>query len=270
MTGRLEGRVALVTGAARGQGRNHALRLAQEGADIIAVDVPGAYTALEYTLSTPDDLAETARLVGAVGRRVVTAQADVRDSAALTAAADEGVATLGHLDVVVANAAVCVLHTWDEVTPASWKEVVDTTLTGVWHTITASVPHLIAAGGGSIICTGSTSALKGTPFFAPYTAAKHGVLGLARAMANELGRHAIRVNTVHPTGVNTDMVRAFRRLEEVIAATDPNLGQLFMNTLHTPFVEHDDVSSAVVYLASDEARFVTGTELKVDAGNTNR
>jgi SDR family mycofactocin-dependent oxidoreductase len=269
MAGRLNGKVALVTGAGRGQGRNHALRLAQEGADVIAVDVPGAYRGLDYAMATADDLAETARLVGAQDRRVVARQADVRDPDALRAAVADGVAELGRLDVVVANAAVCALHAWDEVTPEAWQEVLDTNLTGVWHTITAGVPHLIEAGGGSIIAIGSTSALKGTPFFAPYTAAKHGVVGIAKAMANELARHSIRVNTVHPAGVKTALTGALKRLDELIA-TDPGLGPIFMNALPTQWVEPDDVSSAVVYLASDESRYVTGVELRVDAGNTNR
>ena len=269
MTGRVAGKVALITGAGRGQGRNHAVRLAREGADVIAVDVPGDYTELDYGMATADDLAETARLVAAEGRRVVAREADVRDPAALGAAVSDGVAELGWLDVVVANAAVCALHAWDEVTPAVWQQILDTNLTGVWNTFTAATPHLIAAGGGSIICIGSTSALKGTPFFAPYTAAKHGMVGLARAMANELGRHSIRVNTVHPAGVKTALTGALKRLDELIA-TDPNLGPVFMNTLPTSWVDADDISSAVVYLASDESRFVTGTELKVDAGNTNR
>ena len=269
MTGRVAGKVAFITGAARGQGRNHALRLAREGADVVAVDVPREYVGLDYGMATAEDLAETVRLVEAEGVRVVGRAADVRDAAALTVAVDEAVAELGRLDIVVANAAVCALHSWDEVTPAVWQQIVDTNLTGVWNTMTAATPHLIAAGGGSIICIGSTSALKGTPFFAPYTAAKHGVVGIARAMANELARHSIRVNTVHPAGVKTPLTGALRRLDELIG-TDPSLGSVFQNALPTQWVEADDVSSAVVYLASDEARFVTGTELKVDAGNTNR
>ncbi|MDX6324208.1 MAG: hypothetical protein QOK15_562, partial [Nocardioidaceae bacterium] len=189
MTGRVAGKVALITGAGRGQGRNHAVRLAREGADIIAVDVPAAYLGLDYGMATAEDLAETARLVEAEGRRVVARRADVRNAGTLATAVEEGVAELGRLDVVVANAAVCALHAWDEVTPEVWAQVLDTNLTGVWNTMTAATPHLITAGGGSIICIGSTSALKGTPFFAPYTASKHGMVGLARAMANELGRH---------------------------------------------------------------------------------
>jgi len=267
--GRLTGKVALVTGAARGQGRNHAIRLAREGADIIAVDVPGPYGALEYPMATAADLAETVKAVEAEDRRIVSREADIRDAEAVVAAVDAGVAELGRLDIVVANAGVCALNAWDEVTPALWHEIVETNLTGTWNTITATVPHLIAAGGGSIICIGSTSGLKGTPFFAPYAAAKHGVVGLAHVMANELARHSVRVNTVNPAGVKTALTASLGRLDELIA-TDPPLGPVFSNALPTQWVEPDDVSSAVIYLASDEARFVTGTDLRVDAGNTAR
>jgi SDR family mycofactocin-dependent oxidoreductase len=267
--GRLAGKVALVTGAARGQGRNHAVRLAAEGADIIAIDVPGRYETLDYPMATPDDLAATAAAVEAHDRRVVSREADIRDAEAVQAAIAGAVAELGRLDIVVANAGVCALHAWDEVTPALWQEIVETNLTGTWNTISSTVPHLIAAGGGSIICIGSTSALKGTPFFAPYVAAKHGVLGLAHAMANELARHSIRVNTVHPAGVKTHLTAALTRLDELIA-TDPPLGPIFTNALPIQWVEPDDISSAVIYLACDESRFVTGTDLRVDAGNTAR
>jgi SDR family mycofactocin-dependent oxidoreductase len=267
--GRLTGKVALVTGAARGQGRNHAIRLAREGADVIALDVPGTYAELDYPMATPGDLAATAAAVEAEDRRAICWAADIRDPDAVAGAVAEGVAELGRLDIVVANAGVCALHAWDEVTPGLWQEIVDTNLTGTWNTIVAAVPHLIACGGGSVICIGSTSALKGTPFFAPYAAAKHGVVGLARAMANELARHSIRVNTVHPAGVRTALTAGLRRLDELIA-TDPPLGPIFMNALPTQWVEPDDVSSAVIYLASDESRFVTGTDLRVDAGNTAR
>lgn len=269
MSGRLTGKAVLITGAARGQGRNHAVRIAREGADVLLIDVPGDYAELDYAMGTSAELEETARLVEKEGRRAVVRTADIRDDAALRRIVDEGVTELGHLEVVVANAAVCKLHAWDEVTPQVWREVVDTTLTGTWNTIAVATPHLIAAGGGSIVVIGSTSALKGTPFFAPYTAAKHGVVGLAKAMANELGRHSIRVNTVHPAGVKTALTGALKRLDELIG-TDPSLGPVFMNALPTQWIEPDDVSSAVVYLASDESRYVTGTELKVDAGNTNR
>ena len=213
MTGRVAGKVAFITGAARGQGRAHAIRLAEEGADIIAVDILRDYDTVSYGMASPEDLAETVKAVEALDRRIVASQADVRDAAALRAAVDDGVAQLGRLDIVSANAGICTVQSWDEVTAAVWQDTLDTNLTGVWNTMVASVPHLIAAGGGSIICTSSTAGLKGLPYFAPYVAAKHGVVGIARTMANELARHHIRVNTVHPTGVDTPMGAGLGRLE---------------------------------------------------------
>jgi len=267
--GRVAGKVALVTGAARGQGRSHAVSLAEEGADVIAVDVCADNPVAEYPLATAEDLEQTVKAVEALDQRIVAVQADVRDAEALTAAVAQGVARLGRLDVVVANAGICVLKTWDEVTPAIWQEILDVNLTGVWNTMTATVPHLIAAGGGSIICTSSTAGIKGLPYLAPYVAAKHGVVGIARTMANELARHSIRVNTVHPTGVDTPMGNGLGGLEPLINR-DPNLGPIYMNTLPVETVDARDISNAVLFLASDEARYVTGLEFTVDAGNTIR
>ena len=173
------------------------------------------------------------------------------------------------LDVVCANAGICTIQPWHEVTPAVWQDTLDTNLTGVWNTMVAAAPHLIAAGGGSIICTSSTAGIKGLPFLAPYVAAKHGVVGIARTMANELARHHIRVNTVHPTGVDTPMAAGLGGLDPLIG-TDQNLGPIFMNTLPVQSVDARDISNAVLFLASDESRYVTGLEFTVDAGNTIR
>jgi SDR family mycofactocin-dependent oxidoreductase len=272
MAGRVEGKVAFITGAARGQGRSHAIRLAEEGADIIAVDICHDYPTVGYAMANEADLAETVKAVEALDRRIVATQADVRDVAALKAAVDSGVAQLGRLDIACANAGICTVQSWDEVTPAVWQDTLDTNLTGVWNTMVAVAPHLIAAGGGSIICTSSTAGIKGVPFLAPYVAAKHGVVGIARTMANELAQHRIRVNTVHPAGVDTPMVAGLSsigRLEALIGK-DPSLGPLFMNTLPVEVVDARDVSNAVLFLASDEARYVTGLEFTVDAGNTIR
>lgn len=269
MTGRVAGKVALITGAARGQGRSHALTLAEHGADIIAVDVCADNASADYPMATPDDLARTTKDVEALDRRVVAVRADVRDRDALAAAVAEGVAQLGRLDIVVANAGICVLRSWDEVTPQIWEDIIAVGLTGVWNTMAVSAPHLVAAGGGSIIATGSTAAIKGVPFMAPYVAAKHGVVGLAQAMANELGRHHIRVNTVHPTGVLTPLVEGLADMDRLIA-DNPGVPGIFMNTIPVKFIEPRDVSAAVLYLASDESRYVTGLSLTVDAGNTNR
>jgi SDR family mycofactocin-dependent oxidoreductase len=269
MAGRVAGKVAFITGAARGQGRAHAVRLAEEGADIIAVDICRDYDTVGYPLATKADLAETVKAVEALDRRIVATVADVRDAGALKTAVDDGVAQFGRLDIVSANAGICTIQTWDQVTPQVWQDTLDTNLTGVWNTIVVSVPHLIVAGGGSIVCTSSTAGIKGLPFLAPYVAAKHGVVGIARTMANELARHSIRVNTVHPTGVDTPMGSGLGGIDALING-DPNLGPIYMNTLPVETVDARDISNAVLFLASDEARYVTGLEFTVDAGNTIR
>jgi SDR family mycofactocin-dependent oxidoreductase len=269
MAGRVAGKVAFITGAGHGQGRSHAIRLAEEGADIIAVDICKNYETVPYAMSTEAELAETAKLVEALDRRIIARQADVRDAAALRRVVDEGVAELGKLDIVVANAGICTVQSWDEVTPAVWQDTLDTNLTGVWNTMVAGAPHLIANGGGSIIATSSTAGIKGLPFLAPYVAAKHGVVGIARSLGSELARHNIRVNTVHPTGVNTPMGAGLGGLDALLQK-DPNLGPIFMNTLPVESVEPRDISNAVLFLASDESQYVTGLEFTVDAGNTTR
>jgi len=269
VSGRVEGKVAFITGAARGQGRSHAVRLAEEGADIIAVDVLEDYASVIYPMGSAAELDETVALVEALDRRIVAVRADVRDPEGLRSVLDDGVSALGRLDVVCANAGICSVQTWDEVTPQIWQDTLDTNLTGVWNTMVAAVPHLIANGGGSIIATSSTAGIKGLPFVSPYVAAKHGVVGIARSLANELARHHIRVNTVHPSGVNTPMLVGLAGLDPLLE-TDPALGPLFSNTLPVQLVEARDVSEAVLYLASDESRYVTGLELTVDAGATIR
>ena len=269
MSGRAEGKVAFITGAGRGQGRSHAIRLAEEGADIIAVDVLEDYPTVRYAMSSRADLDETVRAVEALGRGIVAARADVRDAAALRAALDAGVAELGRLDIVCANAGIYTVQPWDQVTPQVWQDTIDTNLTGVWNTMAVAVPHLIAAGGGSIIVTSSTAGLKGMPFLAPYVAAKHAVVGLCRSLANELAGHHIRVNTVHPAGVGTPMVTGQETLEPFLRQS-PELGAIFANSLPAGALDPRDVSNAVLWLASDEARYVTGAALTVDAGNTIR
>jgi SDR family mycofactocin-dependent oxidoreductase len=269
VSGRVEGKVAFITGAARGQGRSHAIRLAEEGADIIAVDLCEDYPTVGYRMGTAAEFDETTKQVEALDRRIVARKADVRDRAALEAVLQEGVAELGRLDIVSANAGICTPQTWDQVSPEIWGDTLDTNLTGVWNTIVASVPYLIAAGGGSIICTGSNAAVKGFPFFAPYVATKHALVGITRTMANELARHKIRVNIVHPTGVDTPMAAGMTPLAALIDE-DPGLGPLFKNALQVEVVEPRDVSNAVLFLASDEARYVTGLEFCVDAGSTIR
>ena len=269
MAGRVAGKVAFITGAARGQGRSHAIRLAEEGADIIAVDICRDYDTLIYPMATEADLAETVRAVEALDRRIVARAADVRDPAALAAAVNDGVTQLGRLDIVAANAGICTVQAWDDVTPAVWQDTLDTNLTGVWNTMVVSAPHLIAAGGGSIICTSSTAGIKGLPYFAPYVAAKFGVVGIAKTMANELASKNIRVNTVHPTGVDTPMAQGLVGLQALIER-EPDLGPIYMNALPVEKVQARDISNAVLFLASDEARYVTGLEFTIDAGYTAR
>jgi SDR family mycofactocin-dependent oxidoreductase len=269
MTGRVEGKVAFITGAARGQGRSHAIRLAEEGADIIAIDVLDDYDTVGYAMASQSDLDQTVKQVEALDRRIIATKVDVRDLAGLQAAVTDGVAELGRLDIVCANAGICTVQSWDEVTPQVWQDTLDTNLTGVWNTMVAAIPHLIASGGGSIIATSSTAGIKGLPFLGPYVAAKHGVVGIAKSLANELAKHRIRVNTVHPTGVDTPMVAGLGGLDPLITK-DPELGSIFVNTFPIEIVEARDISNAVLFLASDEARYVTGLEFTVDAGNTIR
>jgi SDR family mycofactocin-dependent oxidoreductase len=269
MTGRLEGKVALVSGAARGQGRSHAVSLAQEGADIIAFDICRQLDTVRYPLAVPEDLAETVALVEEHDRRIVAGEADVRDSAAVQALVDEGVREFGRLDVVCANAGIggMVENTWT-ITEEEWEEMIAVDLTGVWKTVKAAVPAMIQAGNrGSIVITSSAAGLKGLTGAAHYVSAKHGLVGLMRTLANELAPHFIRVNTVHPTGVNTPMIMNDYMADALAGADGPiNL----RNALPVEVIEPVDVSNAVVWLASEEARYVTGVTLPVDAGLLQR
>ncbi|MGX7678941.1 mycofactocin-coupled SDR family oxidoreductase [Jatrophihabitans sp. DSM 45814] len=266
---RLQGKVAFITGAARGQGRAEAVRLAAEGADIIAVDICTSATSTAYPGATEEDLNETVRLVEDLDRRIIATVADVRDLAAISAAVSDGVAALGRLDVVVANAGICSAAMSWEVTPEQWKETIDTNLTGVFYTAKATVPILLEQGtGGSIIFTSSVAGLRGHPFLSHYAASKHGVVGLAKSMATELGQYNIRVNTIHPHGVQTGMsVNDMHPLLEKHAAT---LAPIFMQILPDPVSQPEDIANAVAWLASDEARHVTGIQLPIDLGTLLR
>lgn len=271
MAGRLEGKVAFITGAARGQGRSHAVRLAEEGADIIAIDICAQVASVPYAMSTPDDLAETVRQVEALDRRIVATQADVRDRAALKAALDAGIAELGHVDIVLANAGIAPLSM--EPSDTEWQDVLDINLNGVYHTIEVAKQAMIDRGsGGAIVITSSTAGLNGiggpTPGMMGYTASKHAVVGLMRSYANQLAPHSIRVNTVHPTGVNTPMV--VNEVMQEFLSQDPSLSNAMANALPVPMIEAVDISNAVLFLVSDEGRYVTGVTLPVDAGFTNK
>jgi (+)-trans-carveol dehydrogenase len=276
VAGRVEGKVAFITGAARGQGRSHAVRLAQEGADIIAIDICKPISrSSEIPASTSDDLAETADLVKAQNRRIVTAEVDVRDYEALKAAVDSGVEQLGRLDIIVANAGIGNGGaTLDKTNEPDWQDMIDVNLSGVWKTVKAGVPHLLSGGrGGSIVLTSSVGGLKAYPHTGHYIAAKHGVVGRMRTFAVELGEHSIRVNSVHPTNVNTPMfmnegtMKLFRPDLENPGPDDMKVVAQLMHVLPVGWVEPVDISNAVLFLASDDARYVTGLTLTVDAGS---
>jgi SDR family mycofactocin-dependent oxidoreductase len=274
MAGRVEGKVAFITGAARGQGRSHALRLAEEGADIIAVDI---CEPVPYEVSSPaskDDLAETVAQVEALGRRIVASAVDVRDFDGLKAAVDDGVAQLGRLDIVSANAGVVGTPTATESLPEDeWRTMLDINLTGVWHAVKATIPTLKASGdGGAIILTSSVAGLRGYANMAHYVSAKHGVVGLTRTLALELAPDKIRVNSVHPTQVDTDMIHN-QPIYDLFAGQSEATRDEFaeaasrLQALPVPWVESVDISNAVLFLASDEARYITGSALVVDAGS---
>jgi SDR family mycofactocin-dependent oxidoreductase len=269
VTARLIGKVALITGAARGQGRAHAVRMAGEGADVIAVDIAGPLpSSVRYDSATPEDLAETVAQVHEAGGRVLSAVVDIRDLSALRDAVGKGVNEFGRLDIIVANAGICVPAPWNEISPDSFRDVIDTNVTGTWNTVMAGAQHIIdGERGGSIILISSYAGVKIQPFMVHYTASKHAVTGMARAFAAELGRHNIRVNSVHPGPVNTpmgggDMVAAlFAAMESNPALT--NMGTPFLPTWAA---EPEDIADAVCWLASDESRMVTGTRISVDQG----
>ncbi|KHO26724.1 3-ketoacyl-ACP reductase [Mycolicibacterium setense] len=268
----LAGKVAFITGAARGQGRAEALRLAADGADIIAIDLCDQIESVPYPLATPDDLAATVKLVEDAGGRIVALRADVRDEEALRAALQAGVDQLGRLDIVVANAGIAPMQSG----PDGWRDVIDVNLTGVHHTVEAAIPLMVEQGdGGSIVLISSAAGLIGVGGgdrgSLGYTAAKHGVVGLMRAYANFLAPHSIRVNSIHPTGVDTPMINnEFTRdwlrhiSEELNAPTD------FGNALPVQVVQAEDIANAVAWLVSGQARYVTGVTLPVDAGIVNK
>jgi SDR family mycofactocin-dependent oxidoreductase len=271
--GLLDGKVAFISGGARGQGRSHALRLAAEGADIITFDICEQLPTVAYAGATEDDLAETVKLVEECDRRIVARKADVRDLGAVQAVFDEGVAEFGRVDIVLANAGIMPIIGEPGQRVAAWHEAIDIMLTGVWHTCEAAIPRLVEQGeGGSIVITSSLAGLRApmrtmdmkSNGLLGYFAAKHGVIGLMRAYANVLGPYRIRVNTVHPTGVNTPMVA---NPEFMTLATErPEFMEAMRNILPVPMVEPEDISNAILYLCSDAGRYVTGTTLPVDAG----
>ena len=275
MPGRMAGKVVFVTGAGRGMGRSHAVRLAREGADVIGMDVCGPVPSATGPVATPEDLTETVRAVEALDRRMVTFQADVRDEEALTAGLADGVAQLGRLDCAIANAGIGVPPHEVADTPAQeWRDMLEVNLTGVFLTAKAAVPHIRAHGdGGSLLLVSSALGLRGMANVASYVAAKHGVVGLMRSLALELAAERIRVNSIHPTNVDTPLIqnenvyRLFR--PDLEHPTREDVSGVFqdLNLMPTPWVQPEDVSEAVLYLAADDSgRWITGTTHRVDAG----
>ena len=271
--GRVEGKVAFITGAARGQGRAHAVQLAQEGADIIALDICDKVATSVAEPATEADLAETVRLVEEQDRRIIARKADVRDYDALKAVVDEGVAEFGRLDIVAANAGMWSYGLIEEITEVAWAEIIDICLTGVWHTVKAAIPPMKAAGnGGSIIITSSAAGLKAYANCGAYVAAKHGVVGIMRTLAVELAPYFIRANSLHPTNVDTALIRnqltydLFR--PDVVNPTYEDVVEGFklMNALPVACLPASAIADALVFLASDESKYITGATLTVDAG----
>jgi (+)-trans-carveol dehydrogenase len=277
MSGRMAGKVAFITGAARGQGRSHALRLASEGADIIAVDACVQVDSVGYPLSTLDDLFETQRLVEKTGRRVLVARCDVRDFDGLASTLQTGIDELGHLDCVVANAGILSHGLAHEQSEQQFQDMIDVNLMGVWKTVKAAIPHFIAQGqGGSIILTSSVMGMRASTGTVSYTAAKFGVVGMMKNLAHEMAPFHVRVNAVHPTSVDTPMISndsLSRRMRPDLK--NPTMADAVgalasINLWDVPWVEPDDVSNAVLWLASDESRYVTGISLPVDLGATTK
>jgi SDR family mycofactocin-dependent oxidoreductase len=275
MAGRAEGKVAFITGAARGQGRSHAIRLAQEGADIIAVDLCSQIATVPYPMGTSEDLAQTVKEVEALGRRIIATEADVRDYEALKAALDDGVSKLGRLDIVASNAGIFSFGRLEELPEQTWQDMIDVNLTGMWHAVKAAIPHLRAGGqGGSIVITSSDLGLMGKQNVGHYVSAKHGVVGLMRTLALELAADMIRVNSLHPTTVDTDRIKnpaTYALFAPDLDEKDRTFDRIAprfqaINALPITWVEPADVSEAVLWLASDESRYVTGVALPVDAG----
>lgn len=270
--GRMEGKVAFVTGAARGQGRSHAIRLAQEGADIVALDLAASLPTVPYAGATPDDLAETVQAVEALGRNIVATEADVRDYEALEQTLAEGVARFGRVDTVVANAGIFGVGRLDTLPEKAWREMLDVNLTGAWLTVKAAIPHLRAAGGGAVVITSSGAGVHASPNIGHYVSSKHGVIGLMRTLALELAGDSIRVNCVLPGTVDTPMVQneamyqLFRPDLTGPDRADFTQAARGLAVLDVPWVESVDVSNAVLFLVSDEARYITGVALPVDAG----
>jgi (+)-trans-carveol dehydrogenase len=276
--GRVEGKVAFITGAARGQGRSHAVRLAEEGADIVAVDYLTSYDSVLYPMSDQSDLDETVRLVEAQDRRILARKADVRDRAQMQSVVNEALSEFGHIDIVSANAGIQAAGAlfW-EMSEQQWDDCLGVNLKGTWITCAVAVPSMIERGqGGSIIITSSASGIKAFQHLADYNSSKHGVIGLSKTMANELAQYYIRVNAICPTGVDTAMIhnealyKLFRPDLESPGRDD--VAEVFrgLNAIPEPWLDPRDISNTILWLASDEGRYITGTVIPIDLGHMNK
>ncbi len=274
--GRVSGKIALITGAARGQGRSHALRLAEEGADIIALDICEQITSADHSMGTEEDLAQTAEQVEKLDRRIVTQKVDVRDRSALRKAVAAGVSELGGLDIVSINHGMASVSHVLDLDPQAWDDVIDVNLTGSFNAAQATIPHILETGrGGSVIFTSSAAGIGVVANLGHYNASKHGIIGLMKTLALELGPQNIRVNAICPTNVDTPMLvndklmKLFMPHLESPSRADaeaPDSNYRAVNAIPVPWVDPADISNAVLFLASDEARYVTGIAMPVDAG----
>lgn len=278
MRNRLEGKVAFITGAARGQGRAHAVRMAEEGADIIAVDICDQIKSNNYPLAAPEDLDQTAKLVKDHGRRILATRSDVRERDQLRAAVEAGLSEFGHLDIVVANAGILPMAMGDP-QPTDFIDATDVDLLGVMNAVAVSIPHL--ADGSSIVVTGSTAGMMpnttSNPVMGPggagYSWAKRTLIGYVEEMAFHLAPRFIRVNAIHPTNVNTHllhnegMYKVFRPDLEAPGREDAEAGFTYFQAMPIPYIEPEDVANLAVFLASDESRYITGQQIRVDAGS---
>lgn len=272
--GKFDGKVVLITGGARGQGRSHALAFAREGADVAFCDIAAQLDSVPYRMARPEDLDETVKLVEELDRRCVAVRADVRDQAQVQAFVDQARTELGRVDVLLANAGIFSFSTIAEMAEDKWQEMIDVNLTGVYHAMRAVLPIMIEQGSGRIIATSSTAGKMGFPNVGHYVATKWGVIGLVKSVAQEVGAHGITVNAICPTSVDTDMIQneaAYRLfLPDAENPTREDAAPAFqtLNPIPVPWIEPIDISNAMLFLASDEARYITGETLAVAAGST--
>jgi (+)-trans-carveol dehydrogenase len=273
--GRVDGKVAFITGGARGQGRAHAVTFAREGADVVVTDLCEQIEWVEYPMATEEDLQETVRQVEALGRRAIGIKADSRDPEAMQAAVGRTIEELGHIDILAVNHGIAPLGGWEESTLTEWRDVIDTMLMGVWYSTRPVIPHMIEQGGGAIVMTSSVAGMGALYAYTSYTAAKHGVIGIMRSLSAELGAHNIRVNAVCPSTTLSPMVDndagwltwtggKSNKMEDAVWPAKT------MGLLPVPWMEPEAISDAVLFLSCDESKYITGVALPVDMGALNQ